>query len=149
MNVLKGIAVSEGIAFGKLKAYKKVFFVLYSVKHFTEDSEAEILKFKNSKKLELEQLYIERDKAIAQLSSRLANMRSNLMYLEEQIYNSNDILNELKEKDKSIKILASKKLVTPIDEAGAKIDILKHEIASKKDTIEIINDLIQLEMKGE
>ena len=31
----------------------------------------------------------------------------------------------------------------------AKIDILKHEIASKKDTIEIINDLIQLEMKGE
>ena len=31
----------------------------------------------------------------------------------------------------------------------AKIDILKHEIVSKKDTIEIINDLIQLEMKGE
>ena len=30
-----------------------------------------------------------------------------------------------------------------------KIDILKYEIASKKDTIEIINDLIQLEMKGE
>ena len=36
MNILKGIAVSEGIVFGKLKAYKKVFFDAYSVKHFTE-----------------------------------------------------------------------------------------------------------------
>lgn len=56
MNVLKGIAVSEGIAFGKLRAYKKDCFGAYSVKSFTLDHDSEILKFKNAKKLAIEQL---------------------------------------------------------------------------------------------
>ncbi len=44
--------------------------------------------------LELKQLYVERDKDIAQLMARVATMRSNLIYLDEQINGNNVILKE-------------------------------------------------------
>ena len=96
--------------------------------------------FKNSaniKKtaLELKQLYVERDKAIAQLMARLASMRSNLIYLDEQISENNDILSELTDKEKSVHKLLSKKLVSPIDENDAKIEVLNEQIEYDKNSV--------------
>ena len=56
MNVLKGIPVSEGIVFGRLKAYKKDCFGVHSVKVHTKDHDQEISRFTNAKKLAMEQL---------------------------------------------------------------------------------------------
>ena len=42
MNVLKGVAVYRGIVFGKLKAYRKDYFDMYSDKVFSGNSEFEI-----------------------------------------------------------------------------------------------------------
>ncbi len=56
MNVLKGTPVSEGIVFGRLKAYKKDYFGVHSVKVHTKDHDQEISKFTNAKKLAMEQL---------------------------------------------------------------------------------------------
>jgi len=84
---------------------------------------------------ELKQLHIERDKAIAQLSTRLSVMRQNLVYLDEQINENNLILNELKNKENSIKKLASKKLATPIEANEVKIEFLNQEIELNKNSI--------------
>ena len=56
MNVLKGISVSEGIAFGKLRAYKKDCFEIYSAKVYTLDHEHEISRFRDARRLAIEQL---------------------------------------------------------------------------------------------
>ena len=45
MNVLKGVAVYRGIVFGKLKAYRKDCFDMYSAKVFSDNFEFEISKF--------------------------------------------------------------------------------------------------------
>ena len=84
--------------------------------------------------LELKQLYVERDKAIAQLATRLANMRSNLIFLEEQIDENNDMLKELTDKEKSVHRLVSKKLVSPIEENDAKIELLNQQIEFDKNS---------------
>ena len=96
--------------------------------------------FKNSSliqktTLELKQMHIERDKAIAQLMTRLATMRSNLIYLDEQITESNDALNELTEKEKSLHKLAAKKIISPIEENEAKIEVLNQQIESDKNIV--------------
>ena len=85
--------------------------------------------------LELKQLQIERDKAIAQLMTRLATMRANLMYLEEQINENNKAYKQLTDKEKSTHKLVSKKLVSPTDENEAKIDVLNTKIEIEKNTI--------------
>ena len=95
--------------------------------------------FKNSaniKKtaLELKQLQVERDKAIAQLSARLAAMRSNLIYLDEQISDNNVILSELSDKEKSVHKLLSKRLISPIEENDVKIEKLNQKIEFEKNT---------------
>ena len=56
MHVLKGIGISEGIAFGKLKAYKKDFFSTHSMKILVDDTEFEVDKFKRAKELAINQL---------------------------------------------------------------------------------------------
>ena len=96
--------------------------------------------FKNSSnvqktELELKQLYVERDKAIAQLATRLANMRSNLIYLEEQISENNNAISILTDKEKAIHKLVSKKLASPIEENDAKIELLNKKIELEKNTI--------------
>lgn len=85
--------------------------------------------------LELKQLQIERDKAIAQLMTRLATMRANLMYLDEQINENNKAYKQLTDKEKSTHKLVSKKLVSPTDENEAKIDVLNTKIEIEKNTI--------------
>ena len=56
MNVLKGVAVYRGIVFGKLKAYRKDCFDMYSSKVFSDNFEFETSKFENAKKDAMEQL---------------------------------------------------------------------------------------------
>ena len=85
--------------------------------------------------LEYKQLQVERDKAIAQLMTRLATMRSNLMYLDKQIDDTNKIIDELTDKDVSMKRLLSKKLVTPIEANEARIKLLEQHIELEKNSI--------------
>ena len=85
--------------------------------------------------LEYKQLQVERDKAIAQLMQRLASMRSNLMYIEEQLDNNTTIIEELNEKNKSMAKLAKKKLVSPIDENDVKIELLEQTIEYEKNKV--------------
>ena len=84
--------------------------------------------------LELQQLHVERDKAVAELTTRLAVMRSNLIFLEEQIAGNEKMISELKTKEKSIKRLLNKKLVTPLDENRVKMEILQQQIELAKNT---------------
>lgn len=85
--------------------------------------------------LELKQLYIERDKAIAQLTARIAAMRSNLIYLDEQINGNNLILKELNDKEKSVHRMVSKQVASPIEENEAKIEVLNEKIEYAKNSI--------------
>ena len=58
--------------------------------------------------LELKQLHVERDKAIAEFMTKLAVMRSNLIYLDDQIDENNNSIKELTDKEKSTHKLATK-----------------------------------------
>lgn len=85
--------------------------------------------------VELKQLQVERDKAIAEFAARLAGMRSNLMYLDEQIEENEKIVSELTDKEKSVHKLVSKKLSSPIEENEAKIELLNQKIELEKNMI--------------
>ena len=96
--------------------------------------------FKNSAniqktELELKQLYVERDKAIAQLMARLASMRSNLIFLDEQIDGNNKSIKELTDKEKSMHRLASKRVISPSEENDAKIELINQQIELDKNSI--------------
>ena len=88
--------------------------------------------FKNSaniqtKKLELQQLYIERDKAIAELSTKLSVMRSNIINLNNQIDSDKEIQKNLTHKYNAFNKLLSKRMTTPVEVNNAKIELLKEE----------------------
>lgn len=85
--------------------------------------------------LELKQLYVERDKAIAQYTTRLASMRTNLLYLDEQLEENKKTIEELTDKEKSVHKLAAKKIITPIDENDVKIELLNQKIEQEKNSI--------------
>lgn len=96
--------------------------------------------FKNSAniqktQLELKQMNIERDKAIAELMTKLATMRSNLIYLDEQIEENNQAMSELNEKEKSVHKLLAKRLISPIDDNDTKIEMLNQKIEFDKNSI--------------
>jgi outer membrane protein TolC len=96
--------------------------------------------FKNSANiqktaLELKQLHVERDKAIAQLMTRLTSMRTNLMYLDEQINENNEAIKELTDKEKSMSKLVSNRVVSPIEGNEAKVDLLTQQIELDKNTL--------------
>lgn len=100
--------------------------------------------FKNSsniekKKLELKQMYVERDKAMAQYMTRLANMKSNLIYLDDRLNENNSALEELTDKEKSVRKLASKKIVSPIEYNQTKIELLNQEIEYDKNNLTSIS----------
>ena len=100
--------------------------------------------FKNSANikrtaLELEQLNVERDKAIAQFMTRLATMRSNLIYLNEQVEHSSQIISELTDKEKSIKRLVAKRISYPMDELDVKAELLEHQIELEKNKVTAIS----------
>ena len=88
--------------------------------------------------LELQQLHVERDKAIAQLMTRLATMRTNLMYLNEQIEENNKVIAELTAKEKSVHRLVSKKVASPIEENETKVELLEQKIELEKNQITAI-----------
>ncbi|MBR1943808.1 TolC family protein [bacterium] len=85
--------------------------------------------------LELQQLQVERDRAIAQLMTRLATMRSNIIYLDQQINENNKAIKELKDKEKSTQKLASKRLISPMDLNDAKVELLQQKIELEKNKI--------------
>ena len=85
--------------------------------------------------LEYKQLQVERDKAIAELMTKLATMRTNLIYIDKQVEANKKTIKELTEKQKSIKRLVSKQLATPIDENDVTIELLQAQIELEKNTI--------------
>lgn len=85
--------------------------------------------------LELEQMLIKRDKAIAEWMTRLATMRSNLVYLREQSDAASNIIVELKDKNKSKGRLLSKKIISPVEANDAKIELLESQIEYEKNYI--------------
>ena len=85
--------------------------------------------------LEYKQLQVEREQAIAQLMTRLSVMRSNLIFLDKQIDDTNKMIDELTDKEVSIKRLVAKKLASPIDENEAKIKLLEQHIELEKNDI--------------
>lgn len=86
-------------------------------------------------KLELQQLHVERDKAIAEFSAKLATLRSNLIYLNEQTEENNKITKILNDKEKSTHRLVTKRVVSPIEENDVKISILEQNIEAEKNRI--------------
>lgn len=93
--------------------------------------------FKNSaniktKKLELEQLLVQRDKAISEYSTKIAVMRSNLSYLNRQIVDNEIIEHELADKVRSTDRLVSNRISSPIEGNNVKIELLKQKIESIK-----------------
>ncbi|MBR1680834.1 TolC family protein [bacterium] len=86
-------------------------------------------------KLELQQLHVERDKAMAQFMTRLASMRSNLIYLEEQKDENTKIIKELNEKEKSTKRLVAQRLLTPIEENDVRVQLLEQKIEQDKNSV--------------
>lgn len=85
--------------------------------------------------LEYKQLQVERDKAIAEFTMKLATMRGNLLYLDKQVENNKNIIKELTDKQKSMLRLASKKLATPIDVNESKIELLEQQIELIKNSM--------------
>lgn len=85
--------------------------------------------------LEYKQLQVERDKAIAELMTKLATMRTNLIYIDKQVEANKKTIKELTEKQKAIKRLVSKQLATPIDENDVTIELLQAQIELEKNTI--------------
>lgn len=88
--------------------------------------------FKNAaniqtKKLELQQLYVERDKAIAELTAKLSTMRSNIINLNSQLENDEVIQKNLNEKYNAANKLLSKRMISPMEVNNAKIEILKEQ----------------------
>lgn len=88
-----------------------------------------------TKILEYKQLQVERDKAIAEFTMKLATMRGNLLYLDKQVENNKNIIKELTDKQKSMVRLASKKLATPIDVNDSKIELLEQQIELIKNSM--------------
>lgn len=76
----------------------------------------------------LQQQIVKRDKAIAELMTRLSSMRSNLMYLESQVEKGNELLEELIDKEKSTKRLADKQVITPIELNDTRVQVLEQMI---------------------
>lgn len=85
--------------------------------------------------LEYRQLKVERDKAIAELMTKLATMRTNLLYLDKQIESNYKIIKQLNSKENSVHRLVAQKLVSPIDENDAKVKTLEQKIELTKNTV--------------
>lgn len=88
--------------------------------------------------LELQQQLIKRDKAIAEFMTRLATMRTNIIYLNEQAKTSEAICQELDDSLKSVKRLVDKKISTPIELNEAKIKLIEQKIELEKNTTTIV-----------
>lgn len=93
--------------------------------------------FKNSAEiqtanLELQQQLVKRDKAVSQFMTKLATMRSNYIYLNQQIESDEKIFDELENKQKALKRLVDSKISTPIELNESKIQSLEQQIELEK-----------------
>lgn len=88
--------------------------------------------------LELQQLQVERDKSIAEFMTKLATMRTNLMYLNKQLNENKDIVKELTDKEKSMRRLSAKKIISPIEDNNTKVELLEQQIEYEKNRITAI-----------
>lgn len=88
--------------------------------------------------LDLKRQFIERDKAIAELMNKLSIMRSNLLYLEKQVEANKIAIKELQDKEKSLKRLLAKKVISPIELNETKIELLKQEIEYEKNSVTVV-----------
>lgn len=97
-------------------------------------------------KLELGKIYVERDKAIAELKNKIATLRTNYTYMDEQLKESSSILDKLNETEKNTNRMLSKGIVSPIDLMQAKIDVLEEQIEYEKNktTLNSIIKAIQI-----
>ncbi len=86
-------------------------------------------------RLELKQMNVERDKAMAQWMTKIACMQSNALYLDSQIKENSKAVQELTEKEKSVQKLVSKRIVAPMEEYSTKIELLNQKIELDKNTI--------------
>ncbi len=86
-------------------------------------------------KLELQQMYVKRDKAVAEWTTRLSVLRSNVIYLDEQLNQNLSSIKELTEKEKSKQKLLSKKVIMPIELNQAKVELLETQIEKQKNSI--------------
>ena len=87
----------------------------------------------------LQQQIVKRDKAIAELMTRLSTMRSNLMYLENQVEKGMD-------KEKSTKRLAEKQIITPIELNDTRVQVLEQMIDYEKTSSTAIATLKGIEI---
>ncbi len=101
--------------------------------------------------LELQQLNIRRDKAIAEWMTRIAVLKNNLFYLDEQIKKNEEIIQKLNEKEKSNQRLYAKRIISPIELNNIKIELLeeKNEIAKNKTTAASIAKSIAILTRSE
>ena len=88
--------------------------------------------------LDLKKQMVERAKAIAELMNKISIMRSNLFYLEKQAEENKEAIAQLKDKEKSLKRLLDKKVISPIELNNAKIEILKQQIEYEKNAVTVI-----------
>lgn len=94
----------------------------------------------------LQQQIVKRDKAIAELMTRLSTMRSNLMYLERQVEKGNELLEELMDKEKSTKRLADKQVITPIELNDTRVQVLEQMIEYERTSSTAIATLKGIEI---
>ena len=94
----------------------------------------------------LQQQIVKRDKAIAELMTRLSTMRSNLMYLENQVEKGNELLEELMDKEKSTKRLADKQVITPIELNDTRVQVLEQMIEYERTSSTAIATLKGIEI---
>ncbi len=85
--------------------------------------------------LELQQVMVERDKAVGEWMTRVGSMRNNLIYLKEQNDSAEKMVNELKDKNTSKKRLKDKQLISAIEVNDAKIELLEAEIEKVKTSV--------------
>ncbi len=92
-------------------------------------------------KLELARLYVERDRALADLKNKVMTLRSNYSYMEKQVADSEQILKELRDNELSMNRMLKKGLVSPIELTQAKLDLLEEEIEYEKNSWTLISIL--------
>lgn len=85
--------------------------------------------------LELHNIEIERDKAIAQFLLRIATLKSNLLYIDNKISLDAQNLIQLEKNLKMNSRLQDNKIITPIELNLAKIDLLQQKFLIEKNQL--------------
>ena len=85
--------------------------------------------------LELQEKYVERDKAVAEWMTRVGTLKNNYIYTQNEIEATKNILSELKGKEKDTEKLMAKKLIYSQELDNIKIEHLRAQIEHEKNVI--------------